>query len=320
MKNYKKNTLSLFIFTLLSVWANLANAAFPVLCTGSGTAASPITDTYGALACTTEPDLYRIKLYEMGLCTTTPSLTNRATVCKAVVNNPDGSLITVQNGVDTVIPGTFTRPNNGVYTYGYIVIAPEFRITAVKNFGNSKKLKGKTGYGSVCWTLAGTYRGSGNTDSYDGSGALTAIDVMSRSTYMAQCGLTAETAAETVIVQDVFGDTDISGDNGAATATAIVDGQKVTAHLTDSDMLADATSSANVTRLVGFTLFPTAVNVTDDTRKFISSFKVSEGSMIGYDWRVGAGTANDDATADANSLGSVKYIGSGPFAVKVTVQ
>jgi len=316
MKNYKKNTLSLFIFTLLSVWANLANAA---LCTGSGAAASPITDTGEALAtCTTEPDLYRIKLYEMGLCTTTPSLTNRATVCKAVVNNPDGGLITVQNGVDTVIPGTFTRPDNGTYTYGYIVIAPEFRITAVKNFGNSKKLKGKTGYGSVCWTLAGTYRDSGNTGSYDGSGALTAIAADTRSTYMAECGSTAGTAAETVIVQDAFGGADISGD-GDATATATVDGQTVTAHLTNSDMLADATSSANVTRLVGFTLFPTAVNVTDDTRKFISSFKVSEGSMIGYDG-VGAGTANDDVTGDANSLGSVKYIGSGPFAVKITVQ
>jgi hypothetical protein len=316
MKNYKKNTLSLFIFTLLSVWANLANAA---LCTGSGAAASPITDTGEALAtCTTEPDLYRVKLYEMGLCTTTPSLTNRATVCKSVVNNPDGSLITVQNGVDTVIPGTFTRPNNGVYTYGYIVIAPEFRITAVKNFGNSKKLKGKTGYGSVCWTLAGTYRDSGNTGSYDGSGALTAIAANTRSTYMAECASTAGTAAEAVIVQDAFGGADISGD-GDATATATVDGQTVTAHLTDSDMLADATSSANVTRLVGFTLFPTAVNVTDDTRKFISSFKVSEGSMIGYDG-VGAGKANDGDTDDANSLGSVKYIGSGPFAVKVTVQ
>ena len=106
--------------------------------------------------------------------------------------------------------------------------------------------------------------------------------------------------------------------DGDATATATVDGQTVTAHLTDSDMLADATSSANVTRLVGFTLFPTAVNVTDDTRKFISSFKVSEGSMIGYDG-FGAGKDND-GTDDANSLGSVKYIGSGPFAVKLTVQ
>ena len=315
MKNYKKNLSTLFVFLTLSGWANLANAA---LCTGSGTAASPITDTGEVLGnCTTEPDLYRIKLYEMGLCTTTPSLANRATVCKSVVNNPDGSLITVQNGVDTVIPGTFTRPDNGTYTYGYIVIAPEFRITAVKNFGNSKKLKGKTGYGSVCWTLAGTYRDSGNTGSYDGSGALTAIAANTRSTYMAECGSTAGTAAETVIVQDAFGGADISGD-GDATATATVDGQTVTAHLTDSDMLADATSSANVTRLVGFTLFPTAVNVTDDTRKFISSFKVSEGSMIGYDG-FGAGKDNDD-TDDANSLGSVKYIGSGPFAVKLTVQ
>jgi len=318
MKNYKKNLSTLFVFLTLSGWANLANAA---LCTGSGTAASPITDTGEVLGnCTTEPDLYRIKLYEMGLCTTTPSLANRATVCKSVVNNPDGSLITVQNGVDTVIPGTFTRPDNGTYTYGYIVIAPEFRITAVKNFGNSKKLKGKTGYGSVCWTLAGTYRDSGNTGSYDGSGALTAIAADTRSTYMAECGSTAGTAAETVIVQDSFGGAAIGNgvNDGDATATAPVDGQTVTAHLTDSDMLADATSSANVTRLVGFTSFPTAVNVTDDTRKFISSFKVSEGSMIGYDG-VGAGTDND-GIGDANSLGSVKYIGSGPFAVKVTVQ
>ena len=42
MKNYKKNLSTLFVFLTLSGWANLANAA---LCTGSGTAASPITDT-----------------------------------------------------------------------------------------------------------------------------------------------------------------------------------------------------------------------------------------------------------------------------------
>jgi len=294
MKNYKKNLSTLFIFLLLGTWTNLASAG---ACTGVGTAASPIT----AAECETEPDIYKIKVYEMGLCATTPTLANMATACTSVTKISEGGLVTVANGVNSVVPGTFVRPDNGTYAYGYMVIAPEFRITATKTFGSS--VTGQAGAGTTCWTLAGSFRDSGATTTYDGS-TPTAITAATRGSYLAECGLAANAApAETVTVQDAFGGSDIN-DEGLATASATVDGATVVAHLTDSN-LALATKSADVAKLVGFVTFATPVTVTDDSATFVSSFKVSQGAQIGY---------------DAINAGSIKYIGSGPFVTKLSVE
>jgi len=304
MKNYKKNLSPLFIFLLLGAWTNFANADDgPVACTGSGTAASPITDTGDALSCLTEPDIYKVKMYEMGLCTAAPTLANMATACTSVSKIPAGGLVTVANGVNSAIPGTFTRPNNGTYAYGYMILAPEFRITATKTFAANKT--GKGGEGKTCWTLAGTFRDSGSEASYDGGGALTKIEAGENDTWMATCGSAAAAApGESVTVQDSFGGGDI-GVNGDASVSMVVDGATVAAHLTDSDLVL-ATASANVTRLVSFVTFATPATVTDDSTTFTTSFKVSQGSMFGYE--------------EVNGSDSIKYIGSGPFVTKLSVE
>ncbi len=304
MNNYKKNLPAFLVFLLLGTWTSLANADDPVACTGNGTSASPITDTGAALACLTEPDIYKIKMYEMGLCATAPTLANMATACTSVSKIPAGGLVTVANGVNSAIPGTFTRPNNGTYAYGYIILAPEFRITATKTFAENKT--GKDGVsGPTCWTLAGTFRDSGSEASYDGSGALTKIEAGENGTWMAACGSAAAAApGESVTVQDSFagGDIRVGGD---ASVSMVVDGATVAAHLTDSDLVL-ATASANVTRLVSFVTFATPATVTDDSTTFTTSFKVSQGSMFGYE--------------EVSGSDSMKYIGSGPFVTKLSVE
>jgi hypothetical protein len=301
MKNYKKNLSTLCVFLLLSAWANFAIAVGPVACTGTGTSASPITDTGDALSCLTEPDIYKIKIYEMGLCTGAPTLANMATTCISALDNPAGGLVTVANGANSDVLGTFTRPANGTYAHGYLVIAPEFRVTATKTFTTTLTGQGG-GTGTTCWTLAGTFRDSKSSTAYDGSGALTPISPDNNTTYMAKCGaLGAAAPAETIIVQDSFNGTKLES-AGLATISFSDGGSTISGSLTDSD-LAIAGTSAAVTRMVGFVSFAAPVTITDDSTTFVSSFRTSKGSLMDY------------ATGD-----KMTYIGSGPFFPRLSVE
>jgi len=290
MKNYKIYISTLFALLFLGAWSNLANAA---ACTGTGTTASPITPS----DCQTEPDIYKIKVYEVGLCTTTPTLANRATACKSVSKISAGGLITVAKGTDATIPGTFTRPDNGSYTHGYVIMAPEFRLTATKTF--SSNLSGQSGTaGDTCWTLSGQTRDSNASTAYNG---VASTVLAGSSTWLADCGTAASAApAETTIVQDAFGGDAIEA-TGDPTAEATVDGTVVKAHLTDDTMAANATTSAAVTRLVGFVTFATPVVITDATSTFTASFRTTQGSTLGKD-----GT-------------DLTVFTSGPFVINISV-
>jgi len=306
MKNYKKNLSTLFVFLLLGTWANFANANS---CTGAGTDnASRILNAGGTQNCLTEPDVYKIKVYEVGLCVTKPEPASLATdlaACTAVTKVAVAGSMTIANGVNSVMPGTFVRPDNGTYAYGYVILAPEFRITATKFFDQT--LTGKNGGdgGQICWTLAEAYRDSGNATDYDGN-AVTKIRPGIDSTYVAQCGETA-VPGETIAVQDAFGGlpigvTDDDGETGvASTESTPVDGAFIIGHLTDSDLVL-ATESANVTRLVGVVTFATPAIITDDSSKFTTSFKVSQGSLLHA----------------SNNV--IRAIGAGPFMINMAVE
>jgi len=291
MKNYKLYISTIFTLFFLGAWSNLANAA---ACVGAGTTASPITPS----DCQTEPDLYKIKVYEVGLCTTTPTLANRATACKSVSKISAGGLITVAKGTDSTIPGTFTRPDNGSYTHGYVIMAPEFRLTATKTFSSSLSGQSNTA-GDTCWTLSGQTRDSNVSTAYNG---VASAVLAGRSTWLADCGAASSAApAETTIVQDAFGGDTIESGNADATAQATVSGTVVKAHLTDDTMAVNATTSAAVTRLVGFVTFATPVAITDATSTFTASFRTTQGSTLGL--------SGSDLTV----------FSSGPFVINISV-
>lgn len=290
MKNYKIYISTLFALLFLGAWSNLANAA---ACAGAGTPASKITPS----DCQTEPDIYKIKVYEMGLCKTAPTLANLATACTSVSKIPAGGLITVAKGTDSTMPGTFTRPDNGSYTHGYVIMAPEFRLTATKTFTSNLKGKSETA-GDTCWTLSGQTRDSNVSTAYNG---VASTVIAGPSTWLAECGTAADAApAETIIVQDAFGGAAIEGD-GDATVSATVNGTVITAHLTDSTLAADATTSAAVTRLVGFVTFATPVKVTDASSTFTSSFRTTQGTTLGH------------------SGSDLRIMSSGPFVINISV-
>ena len=66
-------------------------------------------------------------------------------------------------------------------------------------------------------------------------------------------------------------------------------------------MAANATTSAAVTRLVGFVTFATPVVITDATSTFTASFRTTQGSTLGVD-----GT-------------DITVFTSGPFVINISV-
>ena len=292
MKNYKLYISTIFTLFFLGAWSNLANAA---ACDALGTAAAPMTPS----GCDTAPDIYKTMVYEMGLCTTTPTLANRATACTSVSSITDGAVITVEEGIETGIPGNFTRPVNGSYTHGYVIMAPEFRLTATKTFSSNLSGNSNTA-GDTCWTLAGSTRDSNVATAYDGA---TPTVIGAQATWLADCGTAASAApAETIIIQDAFGGDTIESGNADATAEATVNGVTIKAHLTDDTMAANATTSAAVTRLVGFVTFAAPVAITDATSTFTASFRTTQGMEL-----------------DPTGGGDLKKMSSGPFVLSITV-
>ena len=293
MKNYKIYLSTLFALLFLGAWSNLANAA---ACDADGTAAAPMT----VAGCDTAPDIYKTMVFEMGLCTTTPTLANRTTACTSVSSIPAGAVITVAKGTDTALPGAFTRPVNASYTHGYVIMAPEFRLTATKTFSSNLSGQSNTA-GDTCWTLAGSTRDSNVATAYDG--ATPTVISATRSTWLADCGTAASAApAETIIIQDAFGGDTIESGNGDATAQATVNGVTIKAHLTDDTMAANATTSASVTRLVGFVTFAAPVVITDATTTFTASFRTTQGMEL-----------------DPDGSSNLKKMSSGPFVLSISV-
>lgn len=292
MKNYKIYISTIFTLLFLGAWSNLANAD---ACDALGTAAAPMTPS----GCDTAPDIYKTMVFEMGLCTTTPTLANRTTACTSVSSIPAGAVITVAKGADTALPGAFTRPVNGSYTHGYVIMAPEFRLTATKTFSSDLTGQSNTA-GDTCWTLAGSTRDSNVATAYDGA---TPTVIGAQATWLADCGTAASAApAETIIIQDAFGGDTIESGNADATAEATVNGVTIKAHLTDDTMAANATTSASVTRLVGFVTFATAVAITDATTTFTASFRTTQGMEL-----------------DPDGSSNLKKMSSGPFVLSISV-
>lgn len=136
-------------------------------------AADCIADGNGVISyqasssCSNRPDQYKLKIYKMGLCTAapTPAAGTAAdfSTCQTVFENSSGSMVLVQNGVSTALTGgTITRPTNGSYAYGYVVIEPEIQLQVNKTF--DRNLFASAGVapvvpspgGTQCWTTLGT--------------------------------------------------------------------------------------------------------------------------------------------------------------------
>ena len=284
MSNKIKNILYLAVFSLIaSLNLSLADSHVENCTITSGVfdKSEPIDNGY----CASAPNAYEVVAYEMYLCTSAP--TAPTTTSSMGLDNcfknwevSAGSTLSVQQNQTIDVPGTMSRPPNGTYTHGVMLIDNTFGITMAMQFDEAVTAQDGTS-GIYCATVAGsgTY-GSSNTIP----------------TATSTCSASAITAGKFVEILTTFDstfDATATADNLNGTSASI------TGYLIDSSgNLAE--NDADVDKLMGAISFASAVNFTDLTTTLTMSFNVGEGMAI------------------YNNGSNRLVFGSGPFQAVIT--
>ena len=89
----------------------------------------------------------------------TTSDTYDVSSCVDVINSPDGQDVNLAAGSEMTLSDV-TRPANGSYSYGYILMANTFGIKAKKQFTNTMHTYQDGASGNYCWTKDATAHSS----------------------------------------------------------------------------------------------------------------------------------------------------------------
>lgn len=270
------------------------------LLVSSQTLAAVCTETSNVMtfpsgdSCTAEPDYYAVTIYEMGLCSSSPTAPTSSTAmseasCTVVYQNSSGQLVSVQNGVTGSLANNelTVTPANGSYTHGYMRMSNDILVKVNQEFTASLSGDDTSTSGVNCATKTATYKNdgtSGTQTSVCNSSAPTAGTLTSR-----MVDFSGASASGCFAV-------DASNCGGALTVT----GGTLSAYLLDSNELL-ATSTGAVSALLGIQAFTNPVVITEQSTAMDVAFKVSEGM-----------TVSDDGS------GNVQF-DSGPFSVIITI-
>ena len=294
MRNWLKIIITL---TMLSFFSN-ANAQGYCDATGASEDADGVITFTGDEStigfCAFAPDEYTVKIYKMALCTSSPtrpttSDTYDVSSCVDVINSPDGQDVNLAAGSEMTLSDV-SRPANGSYSYGYILMANTFGIKAKKQFTNTMHTWEDGVSGNYCWTKDDTDYSS-NSETWDSE------------TTLVECGGAGGTAGTYTEILDNFDTDDYSED-----AIAVTGGTISADLITNSNGLV-VTEVLIADRLFGVQTFTTPVVVTSDSTVFTVSFGVNQASSM---WMTSGGVP-------ANEY-QVYAIGSGPFSTFMTVE
>tara|TARA_E500000081_G_C6137982_1_gene358132 strand:+ start:2893 stop:3780 length:888 start_codon:yes stop_codon:yes gene_type:complete len=276
---------------------------FPVsaqsACSGATccTVSSGVTTAPSNDSCETEPVSYGITLYEKYLCTSAPTTPlsvvdsggpraydlSVGTTCFKTFDSSDGSTVDMSStSTNLNFDGTFTRPPNGVYTHGVMLIKNEFRIKQDFEFSSESITGDAGGEGKYCVTTSNTgAEADGNSMTCSATdGATPGIFTSIMSTFSGSCGSFDATADFT-----------------------FTSGDKIEAWLlnTSNQTAFNCTEVVAKDRLFGLQTFSIPVVVTELTSGFDMAFGASSGSSL---WQ--------------NGPGGTYSTGSGPFKVIIT--
>ena len=284
--------------TMLSFFSN-ANAQGYCDTTGASEDADGVITFTGDESsmgfCAFAPDEYTVKIYKMALCTTAPTRptttdTYDVSSCVDVINSPDGQDVNLAAGSEMSLSDV-TRPANGSYSYGYILMANTFGIKAKKQFTNTMHTYENGVSGNYCWTKDATDYSS-NAETWDPAG-----------TTLVECGGAGGTAGTYTEILDNFDTDDYQEDDIAVT------GGTISADLITNANGLVATAAQTADRLFGLQTFTTPVVVTTGSSLFTVSFGVNQASSM---WMTSDGVPIDEY--------QVYAIGSGPFSTFMTVE
>jgi hypothetical protein len=211
--------------------------------------------------------------------------------CVDVINSPDGQDVNLAAGSEMTLSDV-TRPANGSYSYGYILMAITFGIKAKKQFTNTMHTFRDGASGNYCWTKDTTAYSS-QSDSGGWTSPATLVE----------CGGAGGTAGTYTEILDAFDTDDYSED-----AIAVTGGTISADLITNANGLV-ATAAETADRLFGVQTFTTPVVVTSDSSVFTVSFGVNQASSLWY--------YEDPLLPNQYQ---VYAIGSGPFSTFMSVE
>jgi hypothetical protein len=263
---FKYILLSSFIFLMISISSLLAEEVNTCTITNGifakdGASGGPIGSW-----CASAPESYEVIAYEMYLCTAAPTAPTTASSmgldnCFKNWELTSGAVLSVQQNQTIDVPGSMTRPPNGTYTHGVMLIDNTFGITMSMQFDGA--VTGQDGSSGVyCATVSGS-------EEYGSSAQPTASST---------CGSSPITPGKFVEILTTFDET--------FGATAVADNlngtsASITGYLVDANGYL-AENDADVDKLLGSLTFASAVNFTTETTTLTMSFNVGEGMSI-YD-------------------------------------
>lgn len=243
-----------------------------------------ISEAAANASCQDEPTSYGVVIYNIYLCTAAPTAPTAAssidlTNCEEVFSNSSGYSASLSTGAAVSLSGTATRPSDGTYTHGVIIMDNTFAITASKQF--EVAYNGQvSGNGVYCATA-------------EGSGTAAAATSPTNTSICGTSAVTAGTFTETLTsFADPFSAT------GTVTNVAGT-GANITAYFVDTDENL-AAAEAVVDKLHGVVEFASSATVTSSTTNVDLSFNVGEGMSV-------------------DGSGSSMFFGSGPFQATLTV-
>lgn len=110
----------------------------------------------GLLECSVNPDLLRIRVYQMALCSSLPTISDTSS-CKFVYNAPSGRVVSISSGTTAPLTGVFELDYDN-YPYVYVVIdntvafKSTFTLPDPVGVLSTVQEPNPTGYGNTCWT------------------------------------------------------------------------------------------------------------------------------------------------------------------------
>ena len=261
---------------------------------------SGVTTLPSGSSCAILPDSYGITVYEKYLCTSAPTAPTSSanadlSMCFQTLSAPAGSTVRItESSTGTFTEGTFTRPPNGVYTHGVVLIKNVFLLKFALELDTPWDGTGGAASGTAGGN--GVYCATLNVNKYEDEGL------------MMQCDSSPLTAGELGAGLSKF---DTVGGNPVFSASASNlngTGASIAGYLLNSDgNLASTTSEVKAyERLLGINTFAAPVVVTPETSGFDMAFGINQGATI---WSEG--------DSDSNTVENIGG-GSGPFQVIVT--
>ncbi|WP_422669381.1 hypothetical protein [Candidatus Methylopumilus planktonicus] len=254
----KKIFILIFIFLSLILPLTLKAAACNTNPSGA------ITNTSGT--CTSTPDTYIIHIYKSGLCNgidpSSATIPNLNSQCVTTFDSGASPLsVTVQNGISSPLAsGTITRPPNGTYTHGFVLIRKDIDMKAIKTLANTVN-GSSSGSGSTCWTESGIAT-SGN---------------------LTKCGTSASAVGFTTsLVNNLAGSGNCPSGTPAFHCTYEEAPYDVTYAYLVTSSNSQATSDSDVANLLGFATFSSPITVSDSSTAQIIQFRVTQGVTLDF--------------------------------------